>query len=58
MRYILECQRCGKQQKTTTKPESDKICPRCGDIMGPLTANQISNALKGLPLRIYSIAGN
>ena len=40
-KYIYECDRCGKQQKSKIQPEGDRICPRCGDLMGTLTEEQI-----------------
>ena len=43
MKYsnTYECDRCGKQKKLATKPNGDRLCPRCGDIMGTLTVNQL-----------------
>lgn len=38
--YVYECDRCGKQQKSANPPEGDRICPRCGDLMGTLTERQ------------------
>jgi len=38
-KYIYECRRCGKQMKTDKKPKGDKVCTRCGEIVGGKEAN-------------------
>lgn len=40
------CDRCGKRKKTTRQIEGDVLCPRCGDIMGQFSPEELERLEK------------
>jgi len=52
---ILMCDRCGKRIKTNRKSESDEICPRCGDIMGVFSPEEIERLEKSAEKRLSAL---
>jgi len=54
--FIFMCDRCGKHMKTSViTEETNRVCPRCGDIMSAFTPEEIERLELAAELRLNNL---